>query len=281
MLRRLKKEIAYFLGFHFPIRIRRGLAQGMRLYGNIFYNRLPAELDHGDLFFAHLALENACVIEVGAHLGEYTMFFSRRVADGRVVAIEPNPVNFRILQKNLHANRCHNVQAVCAGMADREGEALFISDKFNRAKGSFDQAHQAKITGRSDSTVLAGLVRTTTVDRIVIESGLSKVDLVKIDTEGYEVPVLTGMRTTCEKMKPVILFEMHGTPEEKKRDFAIIHRFLSERSYSVYTLSHGVTPVAAGSEEPFGDGAFVAFVEDKLGFRHAADTVRRMSFAAR
>lgn len=54
--------------------------------------------------------------DIGAAIGEFTIFAAQQAARGKVVAFEPNPQSFSLLQENLKLNSIRNVQAVLAGV---------------------------------------------------------------------------------------------------------------------------------------------------------------------
>lgn len=59
------------------------------------------------------------VLDVGAHIGYHTLTMARLVGDaGKVVAFEPDPTNFALLEKNIAANKYSNVKAIKKGVAE-------------------------------------------------------------------------------------------------------------------------------------------------------------------
>ena len=108
MYKLFKNEIAFHLSRFIPIQIKNGLSSGIRLYGNLFYNRRSKELYDEEIFYKNLYLKDKVIIEAGAYIGIYTMFFATKINHGTILAFEPNPVSFYFLNKNL---RLHPVKA--------------------------------------------------------------------------------------------------------------------------------------------------------------------------
>ena len=55
-------------------------------------------------------LTNGVFVDVGAHIGKYTIIMAKRIGDyGKVIALEPDPNNYRILEKNIFLNKLKNV----------------------------------------------------------------------------------------------------------------------------------------------------------------------------
>lgn len=130
-------------------------------------------------------------IDIGANLGYYSLLMSELSGhSGRTVAIEPNPNMCRLLRMSefLHG---WNFDVVEKAIADKEGEAtLTIPDK------SFGGASLNGNPGAPFGSTTKVSVGVTTVDAIVAELRLSKVDVIKIDVEGLEPRVFDGMKKT-------------------------------------------------------------------------------------
>lgn len=147
------------------------------------------------LFERHLH-PGATVLDVGAHVGYYTLLSSVLVgAGGRVVAFEPNPANAGFLRRHVAINRLANVSIEEAAVADAIGSARF---DFGTGSGTGHLATEGALE-----------VRTVTLDAICGERGLAP-HAVKIDVEGAEQAVLSGGRETLARHRPVIFLSTHG-----------------------------------------------------------------------
>lgn len=158
----------------------------------------------GALF--RLVLERGdTTIDVGANVGMHTLTLARIVGPpGKVIAFEPNPEVRDRLRQNVELNRFAHVRV------DR------------RALG-YDAAHgslRVPAVGSAEAwnSGMASLVALETphkcvevdvvpLDSIVNELGVDRIRLVKIDVQGYEVPVLRGMARVAERYQPAIVFE--------------------------------------------------------------------------
>lgn len=126
-------------------------------------------------------------VDVGANIGYYAVLAGHRVGPtGKVLAVEPDPHNFRLLRRNIAANALGNVQAVRAALGDRDGVALLRCSSTNfgdhRIGCSADPNHAT-----------ARPVELTTFDKLVDRVGLGSIDVVKMDVQGYEHHVVAGM----------------------------------------------------------------------------------------
>ena len=76
-------------------------------------------------------------------------------------------------------------------------------------------------------------VRIVTVDSVVSEKGISRVDFIKLDVEGAERPVLIGSLDTLKRFRPVMIMEFNPVP---------IKRFYGENPYDLYVLLNEIYP---------------------------------------
>lgn len=198
--------------------------------------------------FVQLALDAVSagdlVVDVGAHIGTYTVPLARRVGPlGRVIAIEANPAIHPLLEVNVSLNDLQHIATVLRYAAGSE-------------RGVASLAWRRKNTGaaqlRDEGTEH---VEVDALDRLV--SG--EPTLIKIDTEGFELEVLRGARGIIERCRPSLLIEIsaaqlaeHGNSPEEVSELlsAAGYRFLThvgernstDRSYSLRELddfSHG------------------------------------------
>ena len=127
--------------------------------------------------------EGSVVIDVGAHIGKYTVLAANHVGhSGHVVAIEPNPENFKQLLLNIKLNHVENVSVFNVAAWNENTElTLFVGDRAGH--------HTIKRNFGLGGTK----VEARTIQSIAKELGLSRVDLIKIDVEGSECEVLSGL----------------------------------------------------------------------------------------
>lgn len=145
--------------------------------------------------FARVVGPGDAVLDLGAHLGYYTLLASLLVgASGRVHSFEPNPRNAWYLRRHGRLNRCRNVAVEEVAVYDRPGTLRF-------AAGS------GTGTGRlSESGDLE--VAAVRLDDVVERSGI-RPTVLKIDVEGAEGAVLAGAREVLRRDRPVIFLSTH------------------------------------------------------------------------
>jgi FkbM family methyltransferase len=167
------------------------------------------------------------VLDAGAHVGVYTR---EALAAGatKVIAIEPAPENLALLRRNLEAEiAAGRVIVYDKGVWDREETLTFHRNAENTAADSFVGSSE-----KGDNIQLP----VTTIDKIVAELKLEKVDFIKMDIEGSERRALRGARETITKYRPrmaICVYHMKDDPVEIP---AVIGQIRQD-----YRLSYGPT----------------------------------------
>jgi FkbM family methyltransferase len=155
------------------------------------------------LFFA-LATDAEATLDIGSYVGYYTLLAAHANPAGRVIALEPMPAIQARLRRHVSLNRLANVECIQAAAGSQAGEAAFyhVRDELPTSS-SLSQEFMAGTDG-----LFATPVPVVTVDRLVREHAIPRVDLVKLDTESTEPDVLEGMRATLDRDRPWIVCEV-------------------------------------------------------------------------
>ena len=175
-------------------------------------------------FFARWIRLGDTVYDVGANKGQSALLFASLVGPaGRVIAVEPSPVEHSALVENLRLNAIANVSCYMVGAYDRAGEMDF--------QYSAEHSTQGKLAGVEPSYKVDGAI-TSRVTCITLDSLLSHEpapDVVKIDVEGGAAAVLRGARQIIEERRPAFFLELHG-PEEQRgvRDELLSRGYVAE-----------------------------------------------------
>jgi len=144
-----------------------------------------------------LCAEDAIVLDVGANLGWTALNLARRAARGRVIGFEADPVNYANCMVNVRLNDLPNLKVEPIGLADTPGQShIVIDDALNRG-------------GNRIATDGGTIVTLTTIDAYCAEHGLERVDLVKIDTEGFEERIVRGGRHVLRRDRPILFIEVN------------------------------------------------------------------------
>jgi FkbM family methyltransferase len=157
------------------------------------------------------ARDGGVFVDVGANVGTYALALAQNVgARGRVIAIEPHPVTHARLAFNHAASRFAQVKLVQAAAGAADGELLIETDGDNLG---------ASHIVASDSSGKAIKVPSLRLQRILDEAGVTDVDALKIDVEGFEDRVLTGFfRDAPSSLWPRAVVIEHLSKDEWERD---------------------------------------------------------------
>lgn len=145
-------------------------------------------------------LKKGVFVDVGANIGKYSVIIGRQLKDkGKVISIEASEDIFKILKKNIELNNLQNVIPLNLAVSDKKG----ISEFYLANKGLGTASSLFEIKEHSKKVK----VKTDTLDGIIKDLEIKKIDLIKIDVEGAEPRVLRGALDILKKDKPKVVFE--------------------------------------------------------------------------
>jgi FkbM family methyltransferase len=155
--------------------------------------------------------EKDIVVDIGAHIGRYTIISSKRIGpNGKVVAIEADPANLEMLNRNINLNKLTNVTSLNYAVYSNQtklklylpgkqsGFTIYNTIMINRGK------HQGKFIQ----------VNGNTLDNLLEQNkiNLANINWIKIDVEGAEFEVLKGAQNVLSKSNDIaILIEIHNS----------------------------------------------------------------------
>lgn len=171
------------------------------------------ELEKGDV-----------VLEIGAYIGFHAMRLSELVGPtGKVVAVEAIPANYAIMKKNIELNKLNNITPINMAIWKNKG---FISMNMN------DHQKNSIVDNVVQSKKMMKLP-CNTIDDIVKDLNLKKVDYIRIQINGAELEALEGMKNVI-KGKPKVLA---AVPYKNKDE---IERWFAEHGYRTQYTGHSI-----------------------------------------
>lgn len=223
-------------GINFQIDLEEGIDLHLFLFGG-FQNHVYS---NGVIKLG----KDAVIIDVGGNIGLMSLFFAKTIDSGRIYAFEPTDYALKKFQKNLELN---------SKLAKKiEVLQYFIYSKIDK-NPDIKAFSSWKLTGNDDNKhkVHKGIakpakdVEAITLDYFVEKRALSKLDLIKIDTDGYELEVLKGTINTMQKLRPKIIFEIGlYVMDEKNISFDDYLKLFSELSYKIVTVKNKEVTIA-------------------------------------
>jgi len=187
-------------------------------------------------------------LDIGANVGWHTLLMASLVgASGRVLAVEANPFLRQRLYDHLCLNHLRQVDVMPYAVAETEGIIEFYAPALNDPNSG--NGHIVE----PGPAFPGGTIRVEArrLDAITSASGIERLDLIKIDVEGFEWRVFRGGEETIAKFRPHIIFEYDrksgsrggGTPE-------LISEFLRAQRYQLFAIRRNRAQAIEGGSWP-------------------------------
>ena len=206
-------ETVYTLWSGLKIKIRNGTTD--------FYI-LREVLGRQEYFQAGLSIGSTdTVVEIGGHIGLFTVAAARRAVQGRVLVFEPNPENCRLLRENICLNNFSHVTVVNKAVAAETGRRTFYLDRANTGGHSLYQSPEA---GQSLT------VKSISWSDVRREYGIKHVAYLKMDCEGAEHEILTTFTADDWPAMAQIALETHVVGN---RSGDVIEQMLQQHGFEV------------------------------------------------
>lgn len=176
-----------------------------------------------ELFLSDYLKRGSIFVDIGANIGTHSLKAAFVVGpSGKIISFEPHPKTFYYLNKNIHLNAFDNIETHNCALGDKSGHLYFSNN----------------IADDQNCIVSSAGIK---VEVKKLEAAVSprKIDLIKIDVEGYELFVLRGGMRLLEHTD-CIMFEFSETSFNKygygTKD---ILKFFQENGFTVFKLTHG------------------------------------------
>ena len=211
---------------------------------NFNHNGIELEVDIHDyvghfLYFgfkdtSHEALyslinENDNIIDVGTNIGSTILQFTNLSGEeSRIIGFEPDPVNFKNCQKNISLNKFKNIQVFSEGLGNEKGSfQLIVDEPSNRGMNRVSIENQP---GKSSA-----MINIETLDSIINREKINRINIVKIDVEGFEMNVLKGAVKLVESQSPIFFIEIDDNNLKKAGSSSLeLITFLIQMKYHIF-----------------------------------------------
>lgn len=180
--------------------------------------------DFETFMWKYLTIKNEDVfVDIGAHIGKYTLQVSKEVGEqGRVISIEPHPLNYEVLERNISMNNLKNVIPINVA-ASYEETKLNLYLHHTSAGHSLKPEMKPMTHWKNKKLVV---VSAEPLDQILNRLQLSA-DWIKIDVEGGEIDVIRGATVTLRNDRPKLMVETW------KKNIALLYQHMDRLGYSV------------------------------------------------
>jgi FkbM family methyltransferase len=187
------------------------------------------------LAFEHILKAGDIFIDVGTHIGFFSLVASRMVGDsGKVLSFELNPTNYAHLLTHMNINEIRNILPHNWAVADKSGPTEFYNNTDNDGGHSLWDCGKHEFNVKSKQSPEVRPAYCVALDDYIKDAS---VRLIKIDTEGAEVSVISGMKQLLQRCKPVVIAEINdfglsqmGTNQEEMRNI------MSDLGYGCWVL---------------------------------------------
>ncbi len=176
--------------------------------------------------FKRLINRGDTIVDFGANIGYFTLLAARLTGKkGIVYAFEPEPTNFKFLQKNISLNGYDNVKAFQKAVSSENGKTeLFICD-YDTGHHTINSYNGIKAYSKGRKSQMHSIE----IETIKLDDFLKgkKIDLMKVDAEGSEFLAIEGMKGLLKKNKdikivleyfPLLVKNMGGDPIKMIQD---------------------------------------------------------------
>lgn len=190
------------------------------------------------------------VLDIGANLGYYSRPFARYVgAQGAVLAVEPIALYRSVLERNVA--RLPQVTVLPFALGEQEGTARMGNPSTDKHRHGLMRVLTPEEQAQTDVTYEVQVKHP-----VAMFGHLPRIDYIKCDIEGYEVPVLPAMRPLLERNRPIVQVETDG------ENRTILFNLFTEIHYTMwYAGQEG--PVAYDHPEKVLPGDLIAIPREK------------------
>ena len=177
----------------YPFRLRIPSTTDISTYQQVFLNQ---EYDF------LVEMQPKVIVDAGANIGLASIYFTNKYPDAKIIAIEPEQSNFELLKENVAPYS--NVIPIQAALWNKNEEINLIDPGLGKSGFMTEMQHSSEnLSGNICHTVTA-----MSIDKIMKDYSLTKIDILKIDIEGAEREVFSDTSSWIEKVDSIIV-ELH------------------------------------------------------------------------
>lgn len=190
-----------------------------------------------ELFFLKKVIQPGnTVLDIGANLGYYSFFMSYTAGkNGKVYAVEPVPLFAEIWKKNLNKLKVKNYQLSNCALGIEPKPAVKMSIPVVNGVVRHGLTKVEEEGDAQTPTAMSFEVEMKNGDALIQELGVTQLDFIKCDVEGFEQYVIPSLRNTISNNLPVLQIELSGEENRKK-----VCDYLVNLSYEIYILKNEV-----------------------------------------
>ncbi len=184
------------------------------LLRNIVYN----------LFKDKYLNSNYSIIDIGSWIGDNALIWAKNLSENAMVfAIEPSKNNINYAKTLADLNNIKNIEWFREVCSENIGDKLFFDEM---PKNHSDNV-KFKVSDTKD------FILSSTIDHLVYHKKNTKIGLIHVDVEGFELKVIKGASKIIERDKPTLLFEQHISQEDPN----LVFKYMKNFGYRVFMIN--------------------------------------------
>jgi FkbM family methyltransferase len=144
--------------------------------------------------------KNITIVDIGAHIGTFSLYVTSFFKNSKIhiVAIEPDPINYYYLQKNIQINHLTNIKAIQQAISSKNGQAYLENTNTTN-----DRYHLTENSNKNNC-------KTQTLNTLILSNKIKYINILKMDIEGAEFEVLTNKTIQfLAEINDYLLLEIH------------------------------------------------------------------------
>ena len=175
-------------------------------FNNDFSKIVNYNILNGKTYKKHEFIKDVkIIVDIGANIGASSVYFSRIYPESKIFAFEPASEPYKLLKKNVEQYK--NIQSYYFGLYSEDKTVQLYKSKIDSVTGSigksiYNTEHTEEITLKETKNFFK-------------ELGITQIDILKIDTEGCEIPILKSIQDTHLSNMKIIYIEYHSEEDRK------------------------------------------------------------------
>lgn len=172
--------------------------------------------------------EDNIILDVGAHIGLFSLLAAKAALKGKVYAFEPSADNFLLLKENIELNKINNVVLIDKAVAQKSGTREFALSPDDPAGHAlpYEETNRRKVS-----------IPVASLDDFIKENNVDRIDFLKMDCEGAEYEIFFDCSDEILKKINKISMEYHDVDAERTVEH--IKNFLEKRGFDVFVKTVG------------------------------------------
>lgn len=157
--------------------------------------------------FLHKAIGANTIVDIGANTGLFALLANKANPTARVFAFEPSPESFDTLLENIKLNRS-SISAFQCAVSNEAGTAQLLIPPKGRGNSYAATLSMSHFRNHQTEEPVAVTVPVTTLHKFLQENDIDRIDLLKIDAEGFEMQILESIAERLSTLRPTVVIEI-------------------------------------------------------------------------